>query len=163
VKSLSSVNAKVVYLDQTSTELPMTVTPSAPGIFTADSSGAGQGAIFDGTNYSLIGPGNPAARDSVVTLYITGEGETVPSGITGKVTVLQSAPPYTPGTSLVMAVTVDGQPATVEWQGEAPGYVSGIMQVNVRIPQASRTGNVPIVVTVGSRSSQNGTVFITVQ
>jgi len=40
--------------------------------------------------------------------------------------------------------------------------VAGVMQINVKVPAAIATGNVPLVVTVGSASSP-GTVTLTVK
>ncbi|MDQ6677961.1 MAG: hypothetical protein M3Z09_11755, partial [Acidobacteriota bacterium] len=53
------------------------------------------------------------------------------------------------------SVTVGGQPATVSYAGSAPGLVSGVMQLNVIVPAGVASGAaVPVIVTVGSASSQ---------
>ena len=91
-----------------------------------------------------------------MVVYLTGEGQTSPAGVTGKVTTVSSTPPLTPGPLLPIAVTVGGQPATFTFAGEAPGFVSGVMQLNVVIPTNISTGDQPIVVTIGSNSSQTG-------
>jgi uncharacterized protein (TIGR03437 family) len=41
-------------------------------------------------------PSNPAAKGSYVSLCITGEGQTAPAGVTGKITTLSPTPPLTP-------------------------------------------------------------------
>ena len=62
---------------------------------------------------------------------------------------------------LPVAVTVDGQPANYSFAGGAPGWVSGLLQINVQIPLNVRTGDVPLAVTIGSNSSQaNVTVSV---
>jgi hypothetical protein len=68
-------NVQVVYNGLKSSVVPVQVVGSAPGLFTLDSSGIGQGAILnqDSTVNSFQ---NPADRGSVVTLYATGEGQT---------------------------------------------------------------------------------------
>ena len=48
---------------------------------------------------------------------------------------------------------IDGQQAVLSFIGEAPGFVSGVLQINVQIPATARTGNLPIVVSVGGNSS----------
>ena len=60
--------------------LPVAVT--APGIFTANASGSGQGAVLneDGT---LNTPSNPAPIGSIITFFETGEGQTTPNGVDG--------------------------------------------------------------------------------
>src|SRR4029077_1893899 len=63
------------------TSVPLTAT--APAFFTADSSGKGQAAAVNQDNLSNS-PSHPAPIASVITLYATGEGQTSPSGIDGK-------------------------------------------------------------------------------
>jgi trimeric autotransporter adhesin len=155
VKNYASVNVYTRFLDQGSNSIAIPVTATAPGIFTMDASGSGLGAILN-ADYTANGPDRPTGKDTSVMVYITGEGETSPNGVTGKVTVMRSSQPYTPAPLGNIAVLVDGQPAAVEFAGEAPGFVSGLLQLNVHIPANTRSGNVPIVVTIGSRSTQNG-------
>jgi uncharacterized protein (TIGR03437 family) len=100
----------------------------------------GPGAIGN-ADFSFNSPQNAAEKGSVVTLYVTGEGQTIPMGTTGKVTAATDTPPYVPQPALRVAATVDGRPTAVEFYGEAPGIVSGVMQVNVRIPVDARPGD----------------------
>jgi uncharacterized protein (TIGR03437 family) len=44
---------------------------TAPGLFTQNASGSGPGAILNQDN-SLNGPGNRAAKGSIVQVYLTG-------------------------------------------------------------------------------------------
>jgi uncharacterized protein (TIGR03437 family) len=50
----------------------------------------------------------------------------------------------------------------VAFYGEAPGFVSGMMQIDVQIPANASSGSLPLQVSVGRASSQNG-VTISVQ
>jgi trimeric autotransporter adhesin len=93
---------------------------------------------------------------------MTGEGQTAPAGMTGKVTTVSATPPLTPQPVLPVAVLIGGQPASVAFYSEAPGLVSGVMQLNVQIPESAPSGDVPILVSVGGNSTQNG-VTISVQ
>jgi uncharacterized protein (TIGR03437 family) len=61
-----------------------------------------------------------------------------------------------------VAALVNNQPAMIAWFGEAPGIVSGVMQVNVVIPPNTPSGPASLVITVGSVSSQPG-VTVAVQ
>ena len=87
---------------------------------------------------------------------MTGEGETSPFGVTGKVTTVASAPPLTPGPLLQPSVTIGGQPAGWNFAGEAPTLVSGVMQLNVVVPTNIAAGDQPIVVSFGGNPSQHG-------
>ena len=50
---------------------------------------------------------------------------------------------------------IGGLPATVMYAGAAPSIVAGLMQVNAVVPQTVSAGSsVPVVVTVGTASSQ---------
>jgi uncharacterized protein (TIGR03437 family) len=132
----SNTAVHVVYSGQISNEINVPVTGAAPGIFTADASGKGPAATF--------------RTGDILSIYMTGEGQTTPAGINGKVTVTPPIP------RLPVTATLDGAPAEVQFYGEAPGVVSGVMQVNVRIPANARSGELPLVVSVGGVPSQNG-------
>lgn len=93
---------------------------------------------------------------------MTGEGQTAPLGVTGKVTAASVAPPLTPQPLLPVTVLIVGQPAFVGFYGEAPTLVSGVMQLNVQVPTNIPSGNLPISVSVGTNSSQSG-VTVSVQ
>jgi uncharacterized protein (TIGR03437 family) len=58
--------------------------------------------------------------------------------------------------SSTVSVLINGQPATVAFSGEAPGIVSGLLQLNVRIPGTVSPGNVPVQVLIGGLSTQTG-------
>jgi uncharacterized protein (TIGR03437 family) len=52
---------------------------------------------------------------------------------------------------------IGGQATDVLFAGAAPGIVEGVIQVNLRVPQASQTGAaVPVLLKVGGSSSQSG-------
>lgn len=93
---------------------------------------------------------------------MTGEGQTSPSGVTGKVTTVSAVPPRTPQPVLPVRVLIGGQPATIAFYGEAPGSVSGVMQLHVQIPSNVPSGELPISVFIGGSGSQNG-VTVSVQ
>jgi uncharacterized protein (TIGR03437 family) len=125
------------------------VADSAPGIFATDSSGRGQGAILN-QDYSPNGASNAAARDSVVMIYATGEGQTNPPGVDGTLVGATLPQPIQKVT-----VTIGGKNAEVSYAGGAPGNVAGLLQVNAKVPADAATGGtVPVVVTIGGVSSQ---------
>jgi uncharacterized protein (TIGR03437 family) len=52
---------------------------------------------------------------------------------------------------------IGGQTAVVEYIGGAPGFVSGAIQVNLRIPEGITPGPaVPVELTIGGRTSASG-------
>jgi uncharacterized protein (TIGR03437 family) len=152
----------IKYLGQTSNVLQLTSTTTVPGLFTQNASGSGPGAILNQDN-SLNGPGNRAAKGSIVQVYMTGEGQTSPPSVTGTITTATLPPPQvTPAPLLAVGVTINGLPALYVYAGEAPGLVAGMMQLNVQIPANAASGDLPIVVSIGGKASQNG-VTVSVQ
>ncbi len=123
------------------------VLETKPGVFSADSSGQGQGAILnqDGT---LNTPENPAPAGSVVTLFLTGAGETSPPGIDGLLN--PAAEPPVPLASPL--VRIGGVESRIEFVGGAPGLVAGVVQMNVRVP-ATPGDQVPVQALFDGRSS----------
>jgi uncharacterized protein (TIGR03437 family) len=148
----------------TSNAFPLKFAPTAPGVFTLDGSGAGIAAALNtagcpGAATSCANSAStPAPQGSTVVLFVTGEGETNPVGVTGTVTVVDSTPgnPLTPIPKAPLTVSIGGQPASVVFYGEAPGMVAGILQINVQVPMGLAPGNVPVVVSLGEGRSQAG-------
>jgi uncharacterized protein (TIGR03437 family) len=155
LKLFTTATISIRYLGQTSNFVSVNVTTTSPGVFTANSSGTGPGAILN-SNLSVNSPSNAAARGDTVVVYLTGEGETSPAGVTGKVTTVSSTPPLTPTPLLPISITVGGQGANYSFAGEAPGFVSGVLQLNVVLPTNIAAGDQPIVVTIGGNPSQQG-------
>lgn len=81
----------------------------------------------DGTVNS---PANPAKPGSRVVLFGTGGGATVPPSVDGGIAPLMPQPLQ----NGVVVRTVAGQVLTVEYAGAAPGLVSGVTQINVKLP-----------------------------
>jgi uncharacterized protein (TIGR03437 family) len=129
----------------------LTVAPSAPGLFTLNSNGAGGGAILN-QDGSINTPSNPAERGSIIVLFGTGEGQTEPGGQDGRI-----AAETPPRPRLPVAVTIGGRTSEVMYAGGAPGLVSGVIQVNARLPaDLPQAGDVPVILQVGSATSQPG-------
>ena len=144
----------VEYLGVRSNPVTVAVTPSAPGLFTADGSGAGQGLIFNESglsNTSFLA----AAKGSVISIYFTGAGVTSPAaGVDGKIANTVGNGPVLP-----VNVTIDGLPSDLVSIGNALGQVTGMVQASVRVPANARSGaSVPIQVAVGGVMSQTGVI-----
>ncbi len=126
---------------------PLTVAAAAPGIF-----------IVLNQNYSANTSAHPAAAGSVLVIYATGEGQTKPAGIDGK---LANGPASSwPKPLLPVSATVGGKAAKVQYAGAAPGYIAGLMQVNVQLPPGLGSGAWPLVLNIGGFTT---TVTVAVQ
>jgi len=150
VAGRARTRVEVEYQGRRSAVAEVQVADSAPAIFTVDSSGTGAGAILN-EDATLNARNNAAGRNSVVVIYATGEGQTTPSGVDGHVTGTTLRHPTLP-----VRVTIGGQEAEVLYAGSAPGLVSGVLQVNARVPAGIPSGAVPVVVAVGGANSQAG-------
>lgn len=146
-----STSIQVQYQGVRSNVLVQRVDNSMPGIFAANSTGRGPGAILNQDN-SLNTANNPATKGQAIVLFATGEGQTNAEGIDGKIigTDLRKS-------VLPVSVKVGGIDCRVEYQGSAPGLVSGVFQVNVRLPDSVPSGAaVPVSLQVGNAVSQDG-------
>jgi len=162
------------------------IQPTAPGIFTADGSGAGQAAASNADG-SLNSSGNPAKMGSVMKIYLTGEGiytNTPAGGADGYIIPVGSIPlPVSgicPGGSVCMpalqatpvSVTLGplpgaagapfAVPAANVSAGPFVGGMLGILELDLTVPAGGPTGTaVPIVVTIGGVATQAGVTIST--
>lgn len=144
----TATQVQVVYNGVASDSFPKAVASSAPGIFSADSSGKGQAAMTN-SDGSYNSSANPAAPGSYVTFYVTGEGQTDPPGSDGNIAS------GTGNVILPVTVRIAGRLAQLLYAGSAPGNVNGFAQVNAVIPaDLPYGGNLPLVVQIGDASSQ---------
>jgi uncharacterized protein (TIGR03437 family) len=143
-----SVEVVVTHRDGVSAELTLPVAAAAPALFTLNGSGVGQAAALnlDGT---INGPGNRARRGGVVSLFGTGFGEWAQGVPDGAVIGPELPTPKAP-----VSVTIGGAAARVLYAGGSPGLVSGVVALNVEIPENITPGDrVTVVVSVGGKSS----------
>jgi len=126
------------------------VADAVPALFTANASGTGQVAMLN-QDSTFNSASLPAPAGSVVTFYATGEGQTTPLGVDGRVNTSALPKPVLP-----VSVMIGGYSAEVLYAGAAPGMISGVMQINARVPAAVvASGAVPVVVSVGGFASQD--------
>jgi uncharacterized protein (TIGR03437 family) len=161
---LQNLNVQVRYQGQTSNGVSRSQLAAAPGLFTADASGGGQGAILN-SDLSPNSAANPAKKGDIVVLYLTGDGQTIPGSVSGKLT--PTSPPF-PQPILPPSVTIGGLSAPVVFYAEAPGLVAGVLQINVQVPNGAGSGDLPVVVAFGDARSQltaagTGAVTLTVR
>jgi uncharacterized protein (TIGR03437 family) len=148
----SSALVEVLFGQASSNSVTLPVALSAPGIFSANSSGTGPGAILD-TNYNLVSASNPSSPGAIIQIFATGEGQTTPAGVDGKLAATTLPLPYP---NQPASVLIGGMPANILYIGAAPGLVAGALQVNAQIPPGVASGALPVVLTIGVISSQTG-------
>jgi uncharacterized protein (TIGR03437 family) len=136
----SNSSVKVVVDNTTLAESTIRVSTAAPGIFTMNGSGTGQAAVIN-QDGSLNSASNSAPRETIVSIYATGQGSTPASDV---------------------KLTIGGYSAELPYAGPAPGF-AGLMQINAQIPGGFlQPGIQPVVLTIGGAQSQAG-VTIAIQ
>jgi trimeric autotransporter adhesin len=155
----TTAQVTVSYQGQSSTAFTVRITSSAPSLFSLNQTGAGQVAAINVVDGTVNTAANPVKIGGYISLYATGEGQTTPAGVDGKI----ASGSVLPAPNLKVSATVGGIPAVVQYAGAAPGEVAGVMQVNVQIPQGVQPGGyVPVVLQVGDASTTVGAVWIAV-
>jgi uncharacterized protein (TIGR03437 family) len=156
----STTNIVVEYSGVQSSPNSYFVSAAVPGIYTLNTSGSGPGAIINQDGVTVNSPNAPEKRGNVIAVYMTGEGQTDPQGADGAIIPAVASALKKP--VLPVAATIGGVPAQVVYAGSAPGLVSGVMQVNLVIPANAPTGGaVPVIVTVGTATTQTGANTVT--
>jgi uncharacterized protein (TIGR03437 family) len=144
-----STQFQVTFNKQKSNPMTLAVAAAAPGLFTADGSGAGQANAVNAD--STVNDGqDPATAGTVVTFLATGGGQTNPAGADG---VIISAP--VPQLVQPVAMQMKGESCPNVSAAPVAGMVSGIIQVSATVP-ANLSGTVSVVLFVGGIASQPG-------
>ena len=140
-----TVKMQLIYKGEETYPIEFNVADAWPGIFTMDSTGQGQAAMLN-EDFTLNGSANPAAKGSIVMFYASGGGQTDPPGVDGEITRNVLARPRLP-----VRVWIQDREAEVLYAGAAPEIVSGVMQVNIRLPIDVPSGNqVSVTMRVGT-------------
>ena len=155
--SVTGPTAQVVVVSNGVKSLPVTlnVASTAPGIFTLVSGTPGPGAVLN-QDFSPNSAQNPAKAGSVILIYATGLGATIPPAVAGQPAGISplSVTAQTP------VVTIGGVAATVQFAGLAPNFV-GLYQINAQIPAGTAPGNaVPVQIQIGGAISNTVTVAV---
>ncbi len=153
-------NIVVQFGGSNSASLQARVTDTTPAIFSLSQGGSGQGAILN-EDFSVNGSNRPAAKGSVIQIFATGEGQLVPRVATGSVT--PGVAPFPKPIASPVTLTIGGQTAVVQYAGEAPTLVSGVIQVNAVIPTTVPSGNQTLVLTIGTNKNDSQTITVAVQ
>ena len=154
----SGTTAEVVVISDSVRGLPSSVDVAAiaPGMFSASSSGFGQGAVLNQDN-SPNSAANPARAGSLIQIFATGLGPTDPPIATAQSGA--SKPPFH-RTIAMPVVLIGGVPADVLFAGLAPGSV-GLYQINARVPILAPAGSaVSLEIRVGDQNSNTVTIAV---
>ena len=144
-------DVQVSYNGRLSDPVRIPVAAAQPALFTRNFSGSGTGVIFN-QNGTINTPANPATRGSIIAMYLTGEGQTVPGGIDGALGGLSATRPTLP-----VSVYMNGVQADLIYVGGVQGAAAGIFQVNARVPvQVPATDALSVIVNVGPAATPFG-------
>jgi uncharacterized protein (TIGR03437 family) len=134
-----------------SSTVTVPVVQAVPALFTANGSGTDEAAALN-ADQSVNSPANPANPGDVIVLYGSGAGLVNAPPVDGTITV----PPFS-APNLAVTVAIGGAPAQVLYSGDAPGLVSGVIQINAVIPNGiTYSHHVPVKWSAGSFSSPDG-------
>jgi uncharacterized protein (TIGR03437 family) len=125
----SPVFVNVIYNGAGTNAISVPVVAASPAIFYSDFA-ALQPAVLNSDN-SLNTFQNPAPRGTVISIYATGGGTLAPAGLDGG---FWSRGPLS-FLSAPAAVLIGGVSAEVLYAGSAPGLLSGVLQINARVPE----------------------------
>jgi uncharacterized protein (TIGR03437 family) len=152
----SATNVQVEYQGVRSDPFPVTVSPTAPALFTVNAQGFSQAAMHNDDGVTPNSTNAPARPGSVVVLVGTGEGATTPPGVDGRLAI-----DILPTPLATCAAEIGGLPAKVEYCGAAPFNMPGVFQINARIDPSVTPGDaVPVRVLIGGNPSQNGVTMV---
>jgi uncharacterized protein (TIGR03437 family) len=152
----TQVSVSALLNNQPGASQTVNIAPFAPGIFSLNSQGTGQGAILD-SSYKVVDASNPAtAGSSYIQIYATGLGAVSHQPASGSPAL---AVPLSM-TAATPTVTIGGATATVLFSGLAPTLV-GVYQINALVPAGSAIGvAVPVSISIGGASSNIVTMAV---
>jgi uncharacterized protein (TIGR03437 family) len=141
------------------------ITPATPEFFffVNNADGVNPIAAVNETTGKFIGaPGliagavfEPARPNEVVTVFLTGLGDTNPRWEPGQL------PTGAAPTTLPVRIQIGGADVETIYAGVTPSF-AGLYQASFRIPAGAQAGNLPVRITVGDAATPAGG-FVTVQ
>jgi uncharacterized protein (TIGR03118 family) len=147
----TTATLQVTAAGQSSTSRVINIDAFSPGIFSLSGDGRGAGAVTH-LNGTPVSASNPARPSEIVSIYLTGLGQTTPAVPTGALPSVLTSTLTTP------VVTVDNLPAALQFFGAAPCCV-GVNQINAVVPPNVRIGSdVSVVVSIGGKQSNTVTI-----
>jgi uncharacterized protein (TIGR03437 family) len=130
------------------------IDPAAPGVFAVTSDGVGPGIVTHADAAgTLVSAQNPALPGETVIIYATGLGRVLPPVATG------ALPSGASSSALPVTVTIDGVQVTPDYAGLS-GCCVGLNQINVKLPEQTHPGAVPVTVSAGGKVSNTVTLVV---
>jgi uncharacterized protein (TIGR03437 family) len=148
LKDNTHTNISIEYEGWRSTPISKRVYASLPGIFVSNGSGSGPVAALN-ENGTANSASNPAKSGSIAVMYLNGSFGHDPDSLDGSIANSIK------WLRFPIQVIVGGSEAEVSYAGAAPGLITGITQVNFRIPKGL-TGNIPVSVKARDETSPSG-------
>jgi 6-phosphogluconolactonase len=118
---------------------------AAPALFTSGAAGSGQLALVNQSG----AVDSPCSPGSVVQIYGTGFGPLKTPDSSGLANLL-----------LPVTATIGNTPATVIFAGQAPGFTTGLQQIDVLIPANVPAGTATLVLAAGGNATQSGATLV---
>ncbi|MBI3666981.1 MAG: hypothetical protein HY236_12310 [Acidobacteria bacterium] len=110
-------------------------------------------AIAFNQDGSKNGPASPAARGSVIVVYLTGQGPLSSPVPTGQAATSANK------AALAYSAIIGPALASVEYLGATPGFV-GLSQANIRVPNGAPVGDQTLALNVGGHDSNRPLITI---
>jgi uncharacterized protein (TIGR03437 family) len=163
---VGSTTATLTIGVQTSTA-SASVAQYAPGIYTLNASGGGQGVITNSVTYAWAAPTGsipgvtaaPVSPGDFITIYCTGLGPVSNQPATGAAASASQLSATTQGVTVSFG-GAGGVTVPAEFAGLVPGLV-GFYQVNVAIPSGvTPSDSVPISIAIGGVPSNTVTIAV---
>ncbi len=156
--SISPMTVRVYYNSTVTPDFQIAVVPQDPGVFTFGGVGQGQAAIlnFDSStgSYTVNSAKTQAARNSAISIFVTGVGDVDPNAALVNGAVAPSNPINLAVDPTTVHVDIDGQPAVVTYAGTSPGAVAGLVQINAIVPLAATVGGTDsLTVSIGTAAT----------
>ena len=104
---------------------------------------------------SVIPGARPAHPGEILSLFGTGFGATSPSVSAGQL-ASGIANLTNPITVTIGSVTLSS--SDVLYAGLSPGSISGLYQINVRVPASTPAGEIPVTITIAGAQTQSATI-----
>jgi uncharacterized protein (TIGR03437 family) len=159
---LPEASVTVTVGGRTSNTVTMPLSSAAPGLFSTNAAGSGQGAVLVANTSIVAAPtgafsgSRPARRGEFLSIYGTGWGavsDQPPTGLSASVSPLSH-------TLATPTVTIGGVAAAVSFAGLAPGFV-GLYQANVQVPAEAPGGEaISVTLSIGGAASNPVTIAL---
>jgi len=155
----TSTSVHVISNGLTSPTVTVPVQAASISIASADGSG-GNGGVIINPDGALNTAAHPASVGNIVVIYASFAGPFA-SGFTGTDGRATISAPY-PAPAGPVSVTFGGVPATnIPYFANAPGFLEGVLQINVQIPAGVQPGqHVPVVISAGGATSVPWTTIV---